>query len=105
MKFLDSLAFNSYLPYFIQHSRYTSHSKTLINNIFSNVTLKYTIPGKFSATISDHLPQFLISPNDFANPVSSKPNDIDWPYFLNLDVKILDLITKSLSWYYEFYTQ
>ena len=35
-EFLDSLASNSYLPYIIQPSRHTSHSRTLIDNIFSN---------------------------------------------------------------------
>ena len=32
-KFLDSSAPNSFLPYILQQSRITSHSKTLINNI------------------------------------------------------------------------
>ena len=44
--FLDSLVSNSYLPYIIQPSRHTSHI----------------------------LPQFLISPNTFADPPSSKSN-------------------------------
>ena len=36
-EFLDSLASNSFLPYILQPTRLTSHSKTLIDNIFSNV--------------------------------------------------------------------
>ena len=39
-EFLDSLASNSYLPYTIQPSQHTSHSITLIDNIFSNVIPK-----------------------------------------------------------------
>ena len=39
-EFLDSLASNSYLPYIIQPSRHTSHSRTLIDNVFSNVISK-----------------------------------------------------------------
>ena len=39
-KFSDSLASNSYLPYTTQPSQHTSHSRTLIDNIFSNVTSK-----------------------------------------------------------------
>ena len=39
-KFLDSLASNSYLPYIIQPGRHTSHSRTFIDNIFSNVISK-----------------------------------------------------------------
>ena len=73
-EFLDSLASNSYLPYIIQPSRHTSHSRTLIDNIFSNVISKDIISGNNAATISDHLPQFLISPNMFADPQSNKSN-------------------------------
>ena len=36
-EFLDSLASNSIIPYILQPTRVTSHSKTLIDNIFSNV--------------------------------------------------------------------
>ena len=39
-EFLDSLASNSYLPYIIQPSQHTSHSRSLIDNIFSNVISK-----------------------------------------------------------------
>ena len=56
-KFLDSLSSNSYLPYIIQPSRHTSHSRTIIDNIFSNVISKDFICGNITATISDHLPQ------------------------------------------------
>ena len=34
--FLDSLASNSFIPYILHPTRITSHSKTLIDNIFSN---------------------------------------------------------------------
>ena len=72
-KLLDSLTYNSYLPYIIQPSRYASHSRTLIDNIFSNVISKDIISGNITATISDHLPQFLISPNTFADPPLTNP--------------------------------
>ena len=36
-EFLDSLASNSFLPLILQPTRITSHSNTLIDNIFSNV--------------------------------------------------------------------
>ena len=55
-EFLDSLASNSYLPYIIEASRDTSHSRTLIGSIFSNVISKDIICGNNTATISDHLP-------------------------------------------------
>ena len=73
-EFLDSLASNSYLPYIIQPSRHTSHSRTLIDNIFSNVISKDIISGNITATISDHLPQFFICRNTFADSPSNKSN-------------------------------
>ena len=50
-EFLDTLSSNSYLPYIIQPSRHTSHSRTLIDNIFSNVISKDIISVNITATI------------------------------------------------------
>ena len=113
-KFLDSLVSNSCLPYIIQPSRHTSHSRTLIDNIFSNVISKDIIFGNIAATASDHLPQLLISPNAFADPSSNKSNvferdwsqfdqetfvlnyfDIDRPNILKLDEIDIDSATNS----------
>ena len=113
-EFLDSLASNSYLPYIIQPSRHTSHLRALLDNIFSNFISKDIICGNITATISDHLPQFLVSPNTFANPPSNKSNvferdwskfdqenfildyfDIDWSNLLNLNEKNVDLTTNN----------
>ena len=44
-EFLDSFASNSYSPYIIQARRHTSHSRTLTDNIFSNVISKDITPG------------------------------------------------------------
>ena len=64
-------------------SQDTSHSRTLIDNIFSNVISNDIISGNIIALISDHLPQFLISPNTFADPSSNKSNvfERDWSNF------------------------
>ena len=50
-EFLDSLASISYLPYINQPSRHTSHSRTLIDNIISNVISKDIICGNITAHI------------------------------------------------------
>ena len=55
-EFLDSLASNSIIPYILQPTRITSHSKTLTDNVFSNVFSFEAISGNITATISDHLP-------------------------------------------------
>ena len=82
-KFLDSLASNSFLPYILQPSRTTTHSKTLIDNIFMNAIFPDSISGNLTATICNHFPQFLIVPNIFSNPPSNKSNiyERDWSNF------------------------
>ena len=91
------------LPYIIQPTRITSHSKSIIDNIFSNYISQEIISGNLTSTISDHLPQFLIellifpnAPNKISNIVGrnwSKFNReefildyfaIDWPHILKL---------------------
>ena len=76
-EFLDSLASNSIIPYILQPTRLTTHSKTLIDNIFSNVLSCETISGNITATISDHLPQFLFAPNVLSNPLCNKSNILE----------------------------
>ena len=73
-EFLLSLASNSFVPYILQPTRLTSHSETLIDNIFSNIISPEAISGNFTSTVSDHLPQFMIVPNVFCNPHSNKAN-------------------------------
>ena len=84
-EFLDSLASYSFIPLILQPTRITSHSNTLIDDIFSNAVDPYLISGNLTATVSDHLPQFVITPNMFGisqaiNPVFMKetgPNLIE----------------------------
>ena len=59
-EFLNSLASNSFIPSVLQPTRVTSHSNTLIDNIFSNVIDPDIISGNLTATISNHLLQFAI---------------------------------------------
>ena len=113
-EFLDSLASNSFVPYILQPTRLTSHSKTLIDNIFSNIISPEAISGNLTATISDHLPQFMIVPNVFSNPPSNKANiferdwsnfdqenfildyfSIDWNVALKLDEQNVNYLTAS----------
>ena len=72
--FLDSLASNSIIPYILQPAKLTNHSKTHIDNIFSNILSCEIISGNLTATISDHLPQFLFAPNILSNPSYNKSN-------------------------------
>ena len=56
-----------FFPHIVQPNRITSHSKTLIDNIFSNYISQDIVSGNSTATISDHLPQFVIAPHIFSN--------------------------------------
>ena len=67
-KLLDFLASNSFVPYSLQPTRLTSHSKTLTDNIFSNIISPEAISGNLTSTISDHLPQLMIVLNVLCNP-------------------------------------
>ena len=71
---LDSLASNSFIPLILQPTRITSHSNSLIDNIFSNVIDPDIIQVNLTSTISDHLPQFSIIPHMFGNIPGNKSN-------------------------------
>ena len=60
---LDSLASNSFITYILQPAELTSHSETLIDNIFCNTIPPEVISSHITVTISDHLPQFLFASN------------------------------------------
>ena len=66
-EFLDFLLSNSFVPYILQPTQLISHSKTLIDNIFSNIISPEAISSNLTLTISDHLPQFMIVPISFSN--------------------------------------
>ena len=57
---LDSMYTNSLLPYISTPTRITAHSKTLINNIFSNNIEDGLISGNITTTITDPYAQFLL---------------------------------------------
>ena len=91
-EFLDSLAFNSIIPYILQPASLTSHCKALIDNIFSNVLSCEAISGNTTATISDHLPQLLFAPNVLSNPYAINQTSCR-EIGQNLTIKVLFLIT------------
>ena len=74
-----------------QHS--PTNSKTIIDNIFSNIISTGIISGNLTAKISDNLPQFLIAPEIFWN--SPSYFERDWSNF-NQENFILDYF--SVNW-------
>ena len=95
-EFHDSLSSHLFLPHITQSTRIRDSSKTLIDNIFSNTLIENTISGNLIATISDHLPQFIILPN-ISNLPSNKSNiyERDWSNFVQENF-ILDYF--SVDW-------
>ena len=70
---LDSLAFNSFIPLILKPTGIISHSNTL-TDIFWKVIDPDIISDNLTATISDHLPQFVIIPNMLGNISGNKSN-------------------------------
>ena len=81
--FLDSLASNSIIPYILQPTKLTSHSKTLIDNIFTKIYSSEIISGNLTATISYRFLQFIFAPNILSNPSYNRSNifERDWSNF------------------------
>ena len=96
-QFLDSLSSNMFLPHIVQPTRISFHSKTLIDKIFSNYISQDILSGNLTATISNHLSQFLIAPHIFSNVPNRKTNlfERDWSKF-NHEEFILDYF--SVDW-------
>ena len=61
--FYEDLACQSFQPLILQPTRVTSHSATLIDNIFCNDLTVHTEGGNLTTSISDHFPQFSIIDN------------------------------------------
>ena len=82
-EFPDSLSSRMLLPHIVQPTRIRNNSKSLIDNIYSNVITPNNILGSLTATISNHLPQFLIAPEVSSKPPSTKLNifERDWSKF------------------------
>ena len=102
-EFLDSLASNSIIPYILQPKKLTSHSKTLIYNIFSNVLSCEAISGNITTTIPDHLPQFLFAANVLSNPLCNKSNILERLLYIflitliKIGLKFSNLISIKLT--------
>ena len=62
--FLDQMYSASLVPHITSPTRITSHSRTLIDNIFSTDISENAISGNIVTSISDHLAQFLFLPID-----------------------------------------
>ena len=60
-----------------------SNSKTLIDNISSIMVVSNIVSGNLTASVSDHLPQFVVAPNIFFNSSyhNSNKSERGWSRF------------------------
>ena len=97
-EFLDSLSSHMLLPHIVQPTRIRNNSKTLIDDIHSNVYIcPNNISGNITTTILDHLLQFLITPDISSNPPSTKLNIFERDWF-KFDQENLILDYLSADW-------
>ena len=94
---LDSLSSHYLFPHILQLSRVTTNSKTLIDNIFSNIAVLSIISGNLTGSILNHIPQFLADPNIFLNTSYPKSNNYErgWSRFYQVNF-VLDYF--SVNW-------
>ena len=59
-EFVDVSYANLFVPLIIRPTRLTSHSASLIDNIFTNSFCNNIVSGLFFTDVSDHLPIFAI---------------------------------------------
>ena len=58
-----------FVPHITLPTRITSRSKTLIDDIFSNdPDFANCVSGNFIFSISNHMPQFLVMPDELTHP-------------------------------------
>ena len=96
--FYSSLTSNLFVPHITLPTRITSHSQTLIDNIFSNdPNFSQGVSGNFTFSISDHLAQFLIMPRKDNRP--PKKHNIQKRDFTNYDKTDLIGDIISINWH------
>ena len=79
--FLNLSHDQSLLPHIIKPTRLTTFTKTLIDNIFSNLIFTQNVAGNLSSPISDHLPQFAILGTTFVTTKEKYTYKRDFKHF------------------------
>ena len=95
---LTLFVFYMLLPHIVQPTRIINNSKTLIDNIYSNVITPNNILGSLTATISHHLSQIVVAPYIFSNLLSIQLNifERDWSKF-DQENFVLDYLSVDLE--------
>ena len=113
---LNSLSSRVLLPHIVQPTRIKINSKTLADNVYSNMNTTINISNSVTATILDYFTQFLIAPGISSNITSAKSNifeehlskfdrenfildylSVDWENLININTGYLDQSFVSFS--------
>ena len=78
-QFLDGMYSNMFFPLITRPSRITSHTATLIDNIFANNFFERSRSGLLFTDISDHLPVFSVHSDNVNKSVNRCQQD---PFFI-----------------------
>ena len=76
-RFINGLSSNCLHPQILLPTRISDNSKTIIDNMFSNIAeprIKNVATGNITFSISDHFPQFFFFPDFFSNNYTYKKN-------------------------------
>ena len=93
-EFIDLLSANSLYPTISKPTRITSHSATLIDNIFTNNLEHDIVSGMLYSDLTDHLPIFQITnfqPQQHTVPVNIKTRKITQSSILNFQNELQEI--------------
>ena len=94
---VEDVSSHMFLPHIVQTTRIRTTSETFIDNIFSNIHTPSFISGNLTASISDHLLQFLIFPDVFQNSSPPKSNIYE-RHWNNFDQESFFLDYLAIDW-------
>ena len=102
--YFDTMSSNLFIPHIIHPTRITPTSKTLIDHIWSNsVNYQEGISGNLTVSLSDHLAQFLIIPEE-CHRSTLKENQNQYTYDVkNFDRENFILDMLDLQWHRDNY--
>ena len=96
--FLEQNLSSCIRPFILRPTRITPHSKTLIDNIYSNYLEDNYLSGNIISAISDHLPQFLLTGTSHDLPKTKPPRKITFKDYKNFDRQNLILDFIGTDW-------
>jgi hypothetical protein len=94
-EFLDIMYSNTFFPQITRPTRITSHTATLIDNIFSNHLENFSFSGLLFTDITDHLPIFCIIHDMLPNVDNDTPIGIREKNIKNLS-EFHDQISRTV---------